>query len=273
MENTVESRKSWRKALKHRLRTRRKTSKEIPTIPITDLDSSEIPHHFNLTHCLPTEFELSPRETEMVSLPAHLSSILPDYGIATSHSPPNKALIRSRIDVIILTVLAKMKREFAAKPLSSIASASSIASTSHESVHLRVAREMKFVWKSGKQQVRLSGIVDYSLWYGKRNDHANMVMVKMVAMDLLKFGVHQCLAYMAIIHETKKQASIPGTSVYGVATDSSEWVFIRIRPNGEWVTKSYDWVHSPQEVVSMLAKTLAHAASFHPQTGQKRWCH
>jgi hypothetical protein len=34
----------------------------------------------------------------------------------------------------------------------------------------RVAREMKFVWKSGKQQVRLSGIVDYSLWYGKRND-------------------------------------------------------------------------------------------------------
>jgi hypothetical protein len=73
MENTVESRKSWRKALKHRLRTRRKTSKEIPTIPITDLDSSEIPHHFNLTHCLPTEFELSPRETEMVSLPAHLS--------------------------------------------------------------------------------------------------------------------------------------------------------------------------------------------------------
>jgi hypothetical protein len=125
-----------------------------------------------------------------------IGSILPDYGIATSHSPPNKALIRSRIDVIILTVLAKMKREFAAKPLSSIASASSIASTSHESVHLRVAREMKFVWKSGKQQVRLSGIVDYSLWYGKRNDHANMVMVKMVAMDLLKFGVHQCLAYM-----------------------------------------------------------------------------
>ena len=73
MENTVEARKSWRKALKHRLRTRRKTSKEIPTIPITDLDLSEIPHHFNLTHCLPTEFELSLRETEMVSLPAHLS--------------------------------------------------------------------------------------------------------------------------------------------------------------------------------------------------------
>jgi hypothetical protein len=37
----------------------------------------------------------------------------------------------------------------------------------------------------------------------------------------------------AITHETRKQANIPDTSVYGVATDSSEWVFIRIRPNGE----------------------------------------
>jgi hypothetical protein len=71
MENTVESRK-WRKALKHR-RAKHKTLKKIPTIPITDLDLTEIPHHFNLTHCLPTEFELSPRETEMVSPPAHLS--------------------------------------------------------------------------------------------------------------------------------------------------------------------------------------------------------
>ncbi|CAG7963634.1 unnamed protein product [Penicillium nalgiovense] len=197
-----------------------------------------------------------------------IGSIFPDCGIATSRSPPNKALIRSRVDVIILTVLAKVKREFAAKLSSSVASASL------ESVHLKFAPKMKFVWKSGKQRVTLSGIVDYSLWYGMPDDHAaNMVMVNMVTMDLLKFGVYQCLAYMAIIHETRKQANIPDPSVYGVATDSPEWVFIRIRPNGEWVTKSYDWVHSSQEIVSMLAKTLAHAASFDPQTGQKRWCH
>lgn len=36
-----------------------------------------------------------------------------------------------------------------------------------------------------------------------------------------------------MIHKTRKQANVPDTSVYGIATDSFEWVFIRIRPNGE----------------------------------------
>ncbi|CAG8888163.1 unnamed protein product [Penicillium egyptiacum] len=228
MENIVESRKAHR-TLKNRLRARRKKLKQMPAIPITDLDSTEIPYHFNLTQCPPTEFELSPSETEKVSLP-DLNYILADYSIAAGRSPPNKALIRSRIDVVILTVLAKVKREFAAKPRSSIAS----ASASLESVHLQAAREMKFVWKSGRQRVRLSGIVDYSLWYGMPNDNpTNMVMVKMVTRDLLHFGVYQCLAYMAIIHETRKQAKIPDTSVYGITTDSFEWIFLSIRPNGE----------------------------------------
>lgn len=36
-----------------------------------------------------------------------------------------------------------------------------------------------------------------------------------------------------MIHETRRRAKIIDTSVYGIATDSFEWVFIRIRPNGE----------------------------------------
>lgn len=36
-----------------------------------------------------------------------------------------------------------------------------------------------------------------------------------------------------MIHETRKRAKIPDTSVYGIATDSFKWAFIRIRPNGE----------------------------------------
>lgn len=36
-----------------------------------------------------------------------------------------------------------------------------------------------------------------------------------------------------MVHETRKRAKIIDTSVYGIVTDSFEWVFIRIRPNGE----------------------------------------
>ncbi|KAJ5185260.1 hypothetical protein N7491_006870 [Penicillium cf. griseofulvum] len=237
----------------------------MPTVAITDLDPIEIPHHFNLTHCPPTEFELSPRETEKVSLPPHLNSILADYDMATGGSPKTETLIRSRINVIILTTLAKMKREFAAKPRPS---ASSIPL---KSIHLKFKRKMKFDWKSDNRLVRLSGIVNYSLSYGIPNKYAtNMVMMEARRPHLLKSGMLHCLAYMAMIHETRKQSRIRDTSVYGVATDSYQWVFIRIRPNGEWSEKTYSWVHSAQDIVSMLVIIFAHAAGFDPQTGYKR---
>lgn len=192
MEKIVESRKLKHKAFENRVRAKRKKSKKMPSIAITDLEPCEIPHHFNLTHCLPTELEFYPRKTEKVSLPPHLNSILGDYGMATSGSPINETLIRSRINVIILATLAKMKREFPAKPRTPIAS-----STSLKSVHLQFDREIEFIWKSDNRQVRLSGIVDYSLWYGMPDDYStNMAMIEAKQPDLIKRGVFQCLAYM-----------------------------------------------------------------------------
>ncbi|KAJ5410480.1 uncharacterized protein N7487_004839 [Penicillium crustosum] len=254
MEEVVESRKLKYKALKNRVCAERKKSKKMPTIAITDLEPSEIPHHFNLTYRLPTKLEFSPRKTEKISLPPHLNC-----GIATSGSPINETLIRSRINVIILTTLAKMKREFPGKPCTGVASPASL-----KSIHLQFDREIDFIWKSDDRRVRLSGIVDYSLWYGMADDYStNMVMVEARQPDLIKRGVLQCLAYMAMIHETRKRAKIIDTSVYGIATDSFQWVFIRIRPNGEWTEKAYHWVHNAQEIVSMLANIFAHTATSH----------
>lgn len=208
MEEVVEFRKLKYKALKNRVCAERKKLKKMPTIAITDLEPSEIPHHFNLTYRLPTELEFSPRKTEKISLPPHLSkldgryeyvhtftcidSVLIDCGIATSGSPINETLIRSRINVIILTTLAKMKREFPTKPRTPVASPASL-----KSIHLQFDREIDFIWKSDNRRVRLSGIVDYSLWYGMSDDHStNMVMIEARQPDLIKRGVLQCLAYM-----------------------------------------------------------------------------
>ncbi|KAJ5398940.1 hypothetical protein N7465_009429 [Penicillium sp. CMV-2018d] len=259
MEKIVESERLKYKDLENRIRVKRNKSKKMPTIAITDLEPSEIPHHFNLAHCEPTELEFFPRKTEKVSLLHHLNSVLVDYGMATSGSPMNETLIRSRINVVILTILAKMKREFPVKPRTPVASPTSL-----KSVHLQFDRETEFIWKSDNRRVRLSGIVDYSLWYGMSDDYStNMVIVEAKQPELIKRGVFQCLAYMAMIHETRKRAKIIDTSVYGIATDSFEWVFIRIRPNGEWTKKAYHWVHDAQEIVSMLANIFAHAATSH----------
>lgn len=121
-----------------------------------------------------------------------IDSVLVDYGIATSGSPINETLIRSRINVIILTTLAKMKREFPAKLRTPVASPASL-----KSIHLQFDREIEFIWRSDNRQVRLSGLVDYSLWYGMSDDYStNTVMVEARQPDLIKRGVLQCLAYM-----------------------------------------------------------------------------
>jgi hypothetical protein len=73
MEKSTESIKR-NKAPKNQAKRR---IEKMPTVAITDLDPIEIPHHFSLTHCQPTEFELTPRETEKASLPPHLRKL--DY--------------------------------------------------------------------------------------------------------------------------------------------------------------------------------------------------
>ncbi|CAI7598171.1 unnamed protein product [Penicillium glandicola] len=264
MEITIDPREAKAKALRDQIRAERKKFKNMHAIPITALDLSEIPHNFSLTHCLPMEFELSPSKTEMVPFPPQLNSILADYDMAIAGSPPNKTLIRSRIDVVILTILAKMKREGQTNLRISVGSVSSIASDkSLESVQLQREHEIKFVWRSGRRRVRLSGIVDYSFWYDiPDNDASNIAMVEAETTPFLKAGMLRCLGHMAMIHETKKKDLNPDDSVYGVATDSFEWIFIRIRPGGEYTVKAYHWEHSSQEIVSLLTKVFAHAAGY-----------
>ncbi|OQE47527.1 hypothetical protein PENCOP_c001G08261 [Penicillium coprophilum] len=265
MEQIVSRKKTPGNFYKH-------NTEKMPTIAISDLDPIEIPHHFNLTHCPPAEFELPPRKTEKVSLPPHLNSILANYDMATGGSTRSEVLIRSRINVIILTTLAKMMREFAPKPHASVASASSTApSVSLKSIHLQFERKIRFNWKSENRLVKLFGIVDYSLSYGMPNKHAtNVAMVEVERPHLLKSGMLHCLAYMAMIHEKRKQSKIRDRSVYGIATDGYEWVFIRIRSNGEWIEKTYSWVQNAQDIVSMLVKIFARAAGFDPRSYDRK---
>ncbi|KAJ5960300.1 uncharacterized protein N7479_007450 [Penicillium vulpinum] len=244
MENAVQSQKSKDKSFIKLVRARRKKLANKPTTAITALDPSEIPHNFNLTHCLPTEFELSPSKSEPVTVPPHLNSILADYDTATGGSPRNEALIRSRIDAIILATLAKIKR----------CKGQYFGCTSLIHCLLPIT------------QVKLSGIVDYSLWNGI--PMTNMAIIEAKRTPLLESSMLHCLGHMAMIHETRKQSNIRDTSVYGIVTDSYEWIFILIRPNGEYTDKTYQWLHSAQEIISILSRIFSHAAGFNSQNSQ-----
>ncbi|KAJ5199332.1 hypothetical protein N7491_000112 [Penicillium cf. griseofulvum] len=245
-------------------------AKKLPSKAVTDLHLSEIPQIFSLKRVDPSDNELSPSEGEMVSLPRYLELVLADYDLATGGSPPNEALLRSRIDVIMLSTLAKMKYESKANPRLSIGSA--LSTDTIKSLHLQFERSIKRPWKVKGERVLLSGVVDYFLWFGKPDDYeTNLVMVEAKKPEFLKGGMLQCLAYMGMIHNARKMSKMYDTSVYGVATDSFEWQFIHIRESGEFAIRSYHWDTSKSKIVSLLYMIFETAAGSSAGSQRKRW--
>jgi hypothetical protein len=95
----------------------------------------------------------------------------------------------------MLSTLAKMKHESKANPRLSIGSA--LSSDTIKTVHLEFERSIERLWKVKGERVLLSGVADYSLWFGKPDDYeTNVVMVEVKKPYFLKGGMLQCLAYM-----------------------------------------------------------------------------
>ncbi|KAJ5876005.1 uncharacterized protein N7529_001589 [Penicillium soppii] len=230
----------------------KKTQPKLRKVAVTQLPTIRIPEIFHLKKVLALPFKLAPPPNTRISVPQHLNLILSDYNRATEGSPQNEAMIRSRIDAIMLTTLAQVKRD-STNPRSSVGSSSSASSISTvRSLHLQYEFSMKLEWTVDKELVLIEGIVDYSLWYGQHNNHAsNMAMVEAKNPAMLSTGVLQCLAYMAIIQEHNTRAH-QDTHVCGIATDSDEWHFLILRPDRTYIQKKYNWLDNSEEVVSMI---------------------
>ncbi|KAJ5603654.1 hypothetical protein N7537_006610 [Penicillium hordei] len=255
------------------VRTESRKRKKLPSKAVTELEPSKIPDLFFLKEGDPTDDELRPKDHEMVPLPGHLEIVLDDYALATGGSPANEAMLRSRIDAIMLCTLAMMKRECVYNPRLSTGSIQSTDSI--RSLHLQFERSIKTPWKVEGTEYLLSGVVDYSLWFGTpQNYETNLVMVEAKRVGALDSGMFQCLAFMAIIHHARKKANMKNTSVYGIVTDSFRWDFIQIRGNSEYITRRYRWKYRKVQIVSLLYKifeTTAHSSSIQPQPQRKRW--
>ncbi|KAJ5561042.1 hypothetical protein N7535_009239 [Penicillium sp. DV-2018c] len=190
---------------------------QLPKMDIAGLEHVDFVRQFKLVHSQPTNFGLSPNN--IVTIPAYIKDILADQELATRGSPMNNALVKCRVETIILTTLANIKCHAG-------------SCRELQSLNVQFDREIHLPWKLNRKIFNLSGTVDYSLWDGKPSERVtDTVVVKTETTPWLKRGMYHCLIYMAMIHHTRKRAGMPDTSIFGVATDGFEWVFIRIRPD------------------------------------------
>ncbi|KNG83481.1 hypothetical protein ANOM_006671 [Aspergillus nomiae NRRL 13137] len=225
----------------------------LPHIPVTSLNPQDVSNIFGIKEGgedNPWRFT----QDELRAVPDNLKYILADYEVATGGSPENEALMRCRIDAILLTCLAAQKRASARDSSSSILS-----------VHLRCETDMLLPWTYQGERKIVSGTTDYSLWYQAPQEmECNLLVVEAKRKGVS--GDYQALAYMAMLHHARKEIQRKDVSIYGIATDSFTWTFLYLDNSGKWSRRTYQWESGQGNlIVSMIHKIIRRAASLSKQ--------
>lgn len=125
---------------------------------------------------------------------------LADYDLAFGDCDQNEAVVRTRVDVIVLTILAAKKREEfrqhgLAKTSSNRTSVSS--ALSYKSIHFGLETSIGLPWPHKGQLKLIKGKMDYVVWYGKSEEaETNMVVVEAKRRGEASRGMYQAQAYM-----------------------------------------------------------------------------
>ncbi|KAH1749013.1 hypothetical protein KXV22_003399 [Aspergillus fumigatus] len=152
--------------------------------------------------------------------PEHLGPILSGYWRAAGRDGENKALMRSRLEIILVAVLASKKRESA---------------SAYGSLHLQFENSLSLPWSYLNGDYVLEGTTDYSIWYGGQKRETNLLLL--CALRRGNIGRYRALSSMAILHHARKRAGRNDTTVYGIVTDTDEWRFLCIN-NESQVSRS-----------------------------------
>ncbi|KAL4782579.1 hypothetical protein BJX76DRAFT_358841 [Aspergillus varians] len=245
---------------------------QLPTKAVTDIAAEDLWGIFGLrlekgrtqTWYLPA--------SERRGMPSHLRQMLADWDEAFRGADQNEQVIQGRLNSIVVAILAAKRREEyghhgAGKGSNKRTSTESL--TQYKSLRWALERPLTFKWKIKGKMTEIQGCMDFALWYGSReNVETNMVVVEAKRLHNASLGVPQAIIYMAILHNARKQAGRTNSPIYGIATDSWDWNFLRLDPNGVVSTRFVNWHKDPIEVISLIHKIMDQAACLTPVSSQ-----
>ncbi|KAI9767531.1 MAG: hypothetical protein M1840_005568 [Geoglossum simile] len=226
-----------------------------PSLPAGSLQFDEVVKMFRLKANLDeSENTWGLAANELCDVPSGLSTILNELSYVTGDSHKNEAFARCQVNATLISCIAAERRfaeEIAGKPVGlSFASGQPpsmmdlerpVTPTEAKPVQLQFETPLKFLVEYKGQKRLLTGFADYSLWYDEEDMGTNLVVVEAKRHGNAGSALAQCLAYMAIVHETRKKAHKRHKVVYGVCTDGLQYQFLRI-DNNSAVTASQPFV-------------------------------
>ncbi|KAL2851633.1 hypothetical protein BJY01DRAFT_244966 [Aspergillus pseudoustus] len=243
--------------------------RNIPSQAVTDMFDRNVEDWFDLRFGENKGDAFHLKSSERRRVPDYLRSALRDYDLAFGDVPMNEAIVRVRLNVILLTTLAVKKREEFGqygREKQPNKRTSTDTADSYKSLHWALETHVSYNVTYKNKTTLVRGRMDYALWYGNRDEaETNMVVVEAKRKGSYGEGLHQALAYIGIIRSARKEAGRKNTTIWGIATDSWSWTFIRVDPHGQVLTQAYSWVEGESiEIISHLHKKMQHAACLSP---------
>lgn len=178
--------------------------------------------------------ELRPRAVAVPVLMVAVALIYRDFDLVYQLfgcPPDSQAVRRTRLSNILACCVAAELREMGYSDSDRPHQESSVPLT------LQYEKYLKYKVKYKRQARLLQGYCDYSLWYGYGSGSDEEVHD--LGLNLIVFeqryastGMAPCLAYMAMVHDIRKRAGKPDSTVYGLSTDSAWFFFQRIDNQG-----------------------------------------
>ncbi|KAL2861894.1 hypothetical protein BJX68DRAFT_223469 [Aspergillus pseudodeflectus] len=249
--------------------TAKPVQKKLPSKAVTDLSDVDVEDMFGLTfaenHGDIWHLDVSDRR----AIPDHLRATLSDYDLVFGKGDRNEAVCRARLNVILFTILAaKKKEEFGQYGRGKGANkrVSTESNASYKPLHWGLETSLSYPWTHDNTPKLLRGRMDYCLWYGNHKDaETNIVVVEAKRSHNSMEGLNQVLSYLSMIMHARKKASRTSSLLYGIATDSLFWTFIRLDTQGKVSTHTLSWRDGQQiEIVSHLHRIMQRAATLSP---------
>jgi len=116
----------------------------------------------------------------------------------------------------------------------------------------------------------LCGFADYTLWYDstqKKSLATNLLIVEAKKFGTSGTALPQLIAYMGIVHATRKAEGKDNAIVFGAASDGHEFRFCRINNNGDFTrSKVLEWEYDSNLIYSIMRSIVRVAALSSPST-------
>ncbi|KAI9775168.1 MAG: hypothetical protein M1839_001419 [Geoglossum umbratile] len=255
---------------------------KLKSLPANSLTEGDVRKMFGLEHWTAKDpWSLEGREIQPV--PALLTQMLAvtHHALedAFEEAPLNEACSRVILNPILLCLISEEKTR-AGQQTSSTAEPTAPLNTSAQTaptvlapdrpttpirrkeLSLRFETELKCPVTYKNEHRLLSGFADYSLWYPDENGTStNLLIVETKKLGTYETATGQLLAYMAVVHRTRKAEGKQNAVVYGMTTDSNLFRFFRL-DNDSKVSRSkiLEWKLGEDELICTYIRYIIRAA-------------